>query len=121
MELPGSFAGIVISPRPRRGPEASQRTSLAIFIMLAARALTAPWAKTMASLPVSARNLLGSVTNGMPVAAASSSATATSKPSGALRPVPTAVPPSARRYSPASEASSSSADPSRRPRQPEIS
>ena len=121
MELPGSLAGILISPRPRRGPLASQRTSLAIFIMLAARPLTAPWEKTSASLPVSARNLLGSVTNGRPVSSASSSATATSKPAGALRPVPTAVPPSARRTSCGMAARSSSREPSRSPRQPEIS
>ena len=67
MELPGSLAGMVISPKPRRGPLASQRTSLAIFIMFAASALTAPWAKTTASLPDKARNLFGSVTKGSPV------------------------------------------------------
>ena len=97
MELPGSLAGIAISPKPRRGPEASQRTSLAIFIMFAASAFTAPWAKTTASLPVSARNLFGSVTKGRSVCSAMWAATASSKPSGALRPVPTAVPPSAKR------------------------
>ena len=32
IELPGSFSGIEISPMPERGPEASQRTSLAIFV-----------------------------------------------------------------------------------------
>jgi hypothetical protein len=31
MELPGSFSGIESSPIPLRGPEASQRISLAIF------------------------------------------------------------------------------------------
>ena len=31
MELPGSFSGMVISPMPQRGPEASHRTSLAIL------------------------------------------------------------------------------------------
>ena len=31
IELPGSFSGIVISPIPQRGPDASQRTSLPIF------------------------------------------------------------------------------------------
>ena len=39
IELPGSFSGIVISPRPERGPLASQRTSLAIFISAAAERL----------------------------------------------------------------------------------
>ena len=32
IELPGSFSGMVISPMPERGPDASQRTSLAIFM-----------------------------------------------------------------------------------------
>ena len=32
IELPGSFSGILISPKPFRGPDASHRTSLAIFI-----------------------------------------------------------------------------------------
>ena len=32
IELPGSFSGMVISPMPQRGPEASQRTSLAILL-----------------------------------------------------------------------------------------
>ena len=43
MELPGSFSGISNSPMPHRGPEASRRTSLAIFIRSAASALNAPW------------------------------------------------------------------------------
>ena len=36
MEEPGSFSGMMSSPRPQRGPEASQRMSLAIFISEAA-------------------------------------------------------------------------------------
>ena len=43
MELPGSFSGMSSSPMPQRGPEASRRTSLAIFIRSAASALNAPW------------------------------------------------------------------------------
>ena len=42
IELPGSFSGMRSSPRPERGPEASQRTSLAIFISAAASAFSAP-------------------------------------------------------------------------------
>ena len=95
IELPGSFAGIVISPSPQRGPEASQRTSFAIFIMLAASPLSAPWAKTTASLLVSAWNLFDAVTKGLPVSSLAARATATSNPFGALSPVPTAVPPRA--------------------------
>ena len=44
MELPGSFSGIVISPIPQRGPTASQRTSLAIFMSDAGEPLSAPCA-----------------------------------------------------------------------------
>ena len=64
IELPGSFSGIASSPMPQRGPEASQRTSLAIFMSEAASVLSAPCAKTSASWPASASNLLGAVTNG---------------------------------------------------------
>ncbi len=64
IELPGSFSGIEISPSPLRGPEAIQRTSLAIFISDAASVLSAPCAKSNASCPESASNLLGAVTNG---------------------------------------------------------
>src|SRR4249919_221887 len=42
----GSFSGIVSSPRPQRGPDASQRISLAIFMQDDARLLRAPLAKT---------------------------------------------------------------------------
>ena len=63
------------SPMPLRGPLASQRTSLAIFIRLAARVLSAPWAWTSASAAAIASNLLGAVTKGSPVRRASSAAT----------------------------------------------
>src|ERR1700687_1681026 len=56
---PGSFSGIDSSPRPQRGPEASQRISLAIFISDAARVFSAPEAKTISSWAESAANLLG--------------------------------------------------------------
>ena len=49
MELPGSFAGILISPIPQRGPEASQRMSLAIFIKEAAKVFSTPLISTKAS------------------------------------------------------------------------
>jgi len=42
IELPGSFSGILISPRPERGPDASQRTSFAIFIRETASVFSAP-------------------------------------------------------------------------------
>ncbi len=102
MELPGSFSGMRISPRPQRGPEASQRTSLAIFIRLAASALSAPWAKTRSSFEVRAWNLFSAVTNVLPVSSLTALATSTSKPFGAFKPVPTAVPPRASSFNPGS-------------------
>ncbi len=95
MELPGSFSGMLISPMPQRGPEASQRTSLAIFISEAASPFSAPWVCTRASQVASASNLFGAVTNGCPVIFASSSATRTAYSGWVFNPVPTAVPPSA--------------------------
>ena len=95
MDEPGSFSGMRISPRPSRGPDASQRTSFAIFIRSAASALSAPCAKATSSLLESAWNLLGAVMKSLPVSSETFLATSTSKPLGAFRPVPTAVPPSA--------------------------
>ena len=63
IELPGSFGGMVSSPMPLRGPEASQRTSLATFMSAAAAVLRAPLVRTTASCAASASNLLGAVTN----------------------------------------------------------
>ena len=45
-------------------------------------------------------NLLGAVTNGLPVSRAISAATLALKPSGAFSPVPTAVPPTANSSNP---------------------
>ncbi|MNT81423.1 hypothetical protein D3C72_2210180 [compost metagenome] len=67
--------------------------SLAILNRAAAAALIAPWEKTMESCDASASNLFGAVTKGRPVILEISSATFSAKPIGALRPVPTAVPP----------------------------
>ncbi len=92
---PGSLAGSDSSPRPLRGPEPSRRMSLAIFIRLTARTLSAPEISTIASCAARASNLLGAVTKAWPVSAATSAAKATSKPTLALIPVPTAVPPCA--------------------------
>ncbi len=121
MEEPGSFSGMRISPRPHLGPLASHRTSFAIFSMSAAMALTAPWAKTISSLEVSAWNLLPAVTKCFPVSAETSSATFTSKPAGAFKPVPTAVPPSASSESGPMENLTSSISLSREALHPEIS
>src|SRR5260370_35355823 len=58
MEGPGSFSGSVSSPGPQRGPEASQRMSLAIFMSEAARAFSAPEAKTISWWAASPAKLL---------------------------------------------------------------
>ncbi len=49
IDEPGSFSGMRSSPMPLRGPLASQRMSLAIFIRLAASVFSAPCACTSAS------------------------------------------------------------------------
>src|SRR5260370_37186123 len=46
---PGSFSGIDNSPRPQRGPDASQRMSFEIFMNDAARVFIAAWAKDSSS------------------------------------------------------------------------
>ena len=95
IDEPGSFSGSDSSPRPERGPEPRRRMSLAILNSEAATVLMAPWLKTIASCAASASNLLGAEVKGRPVIAAIRSATLSAKPAGALRPVPTAVPPCA--------------------------
>ncbi len=49
MDEPGSFSGMVSSPSPHRGPLASQRMSLAIFMRPAASAFSAPLANASGS------------------------------------------------------------------------
>ena len=66
MLLPGSFAGILISLKPQRGPAASQRTSFAVFMRFDASAFIAPCANTSASRLVSAWNLLRSGVKSLP-------------------------------------------------------
>ena len=100
IEEPGSFAGSFSSLSPPRGPEASQRMSLAIFISAHRHAakpgaggdhrVQAPWAA----------NLFGAVLNGRPVSSASFAGDIRSEPGGAFKPVPTAVPPIASRTDP---------------------
>src|SRR5262249_10763154 len=70
IEEPGSFSGRVISPRPERGPEASRRISLAILNRPVAADVIAPCANTYGSCEASASNLLGALTNGRRVKAA---------------------------------------------------
>src|SRR5512147_457908 len=63
---PGSFSGIVSSPNPQRGPDASQRISFEIFISDAASVSIAPWANTTSSCADKAANLLGCERKGSP-------------------------------------------------------
>src|SRR4030095_11207511 len=70
IELPGSFSGIFSSAKPARGPQAYQRTSLAIFIRAPASVRRAALASTIASWADRAANLLGAGTNGWPVSSA---------------------------------------------------
>ena len=95
IELPGSFAGMRISPIPQRGPDASQRTSLAIFMQAAASCLSAPLAATKASWLARAANLFGALTNWWPLISLIFAATNSAYSGWVLSPVPTAVPPSA--------------------------
>ena len=101
MEEPGSLAGRMSSISPVRGPEPSQRMSLAILYKLTAAPLSAAWARAMRSSVASAVNLLGADLIPNPVSPDSTSATASPKPGGELRPVPTAVPPIATCNNPA--------------------
>ena len=74
IDEPGSFSGMRNSPKPQRGPLASQRISLAILLRLAAKVLSAPLANTAASRAASASNLLGALTKGRPDNSASAAA-----------------------------------------------
>ncbi len=93
MELPGCTAGRISSPNPHRGPEPSRRTSEAILPRVVATPRSAPEANSAASrLPCAAKRSLGS-RSGRPVRWARMRQTSAANPSGALSPVPTAVPP----------------------------
>src|SRR5262245_56912270 len=100
IDEPGSFAGNINSPKPQRGPDPSQRISLAIFINAQANVFKAPLANTNASCAASAANLFGAVTKGNCVISAILAATNSANLGCVLRPVPTAVPPIASSYNP---------------------
>ena len=95
IELPGSLAGIMISPIPERGPDAIKRISFAILFNDTANCFNAPCVSTIASCAASASNLLCAVIKGRRVNSAIYSATRFAYPFGVLIPVPTAVPPRA--------------------------
>ena len=62
IEEPGSLAGSTSSASPQRGPDASHRMSLAIFISATAKPRSPACARTIGSSDPSAANLLGAVT-----------------------------------------------------------
>jgi hypothetical protein len=95
IDEPGSFSGSRSSPSPARGPDASHRMSLAIFINDVASVLIAPCANTMPSCDASAANLFGADTNGKPVSSAIFAAVRSANSACVFSPVPTAVPPMA--------------------------
>mmetsp|Transcript_9858 Transcript_9858/g.20654 ORF Transcript_9858/g.20654 Transcript_9858/m.20654 type:complete len:204 (+) Transcript_9858:234-845(+) len=97
IELPGSFAGNDNSPSPQRGPLPKRRRSFAILFKLQAIVFKTPETSTNESCAASASNLFGAVTSGKSVAFANRSAMATSYPILVFKPVPTAVPPNAKR------------------------
>src|SRR5215510_975986 len=97
---PGSFSGILSSANPARGPQDINRMSLAILYRDTANVRRLPDNCTSASWAPWTVNLLGAVTKGRPESSAICSAAASAKPGAELIPVPTAVPPSARRYTP---------------------
>jgi len=61
IDEPGSFSGMTISPRPERGPDASHRTSLAIFISATANCFSAPDDAYASIVTGHYRNSLGAV------------------------------------------------------------
>ncbi len=92
---PGCSAGSRISAMPVRGPDASQRRSLAIRASDTAAVFTAPDASTTASRAPCASKWLGASTRSNPVRRRRWSIARGANAGSALMPVPTAVPPSA--------------------------
>ena len=95
IEDPGSLDGRTSSPSPVRGPEPSQRMSLANLYSATATLRSAAEARTRAPREAMAANLLAALTNSSPVSAEISAATCSPNPGGEFSPVPTAVPPMA--------------------------
>src|SRR5438094_10610724 len=69
IDEPGSFSGIINSLSPQRGPDASQRMSLAIFISEAASVFKAPLQKTITSFTDSSTIVIGCNYNSITVSA----------------------------------------------------
>ena len=66
IDEPGSFSGMRSSPMPVRGPDASQRTSLAIFISAPASVRSADDTATSASCEASCTNRFSRLLEGLP-------------------------------------------------------
>src|SRR6266478_2331659 len=67
IDEPGSFSGILSSANPARGPQAYQRTSLAIFMSAPARVRRAALTFTIGSWADRAANLFDAETKGFAV------------------------------------------------------
>ena len=67
IELPGWSSGSRISPIPQRGPDPSQRMSLATLVRLTAAERSAPDASTSPSRAASASNRFGAWRSGTPI------------------------------------------------------
>ena len=93
IEEPGCVAGSASSYSPQRGPDPSQRMSLAIFDNEIAIVLSSPEASTTQSRVAWASKWLRASAKLTPVASVSFAATSRPKPAWVLMPVPTAVPP----------------------------
>ena len=93
IDEPGCRSGRWISPRPVLGPLAIQRRSLAILMRPTAAVRTWPDASTSASRDDWAATWSAASVSGRPVRLARRLTTSAPNPAGALRPVPTAVPP----------------------------
>src|SRR5918995_561915 len=94
IEEPLRSSGRYSSASPARGPDPIQRISLAILVQLTATVLRAPDSSTRASRAPWASNGWAGGDSSRPVAAATRSRTLAANSGWALRPVPTAVPPS---------------------------
>jgi hypothetical protein len=92
IDEPGSLAGSSSSWIPVRGPDPSQRRSLAILYSVTAAALRLACARTIRSSVTWAVNLFAAHVCGVPVSDAICAATRSPNPAGAFSPVPTAVP-----------------------------
>ena len=93
IDEPGCVAGSDSSNRPQRGPEPSQRMSLAILVRLTAIVLSRACASTTQSRVDCASKWFGASANFTPVAFESFAHTVLPNFGCALMPVPTAVPP----------------------------